>query len=168
MGRPRMSGDARPMNRRYVIAVAGWLCSRSHGRRPFPLRPVVVASPETPLRRFGPEHGLSRSSTTLPWIVRAMSGLRPATDWRANDGTRFRFGGASSAWTVRCRQRSGRVGAGRGRSCVGRLVGPSRCDGPTRRGSCHTFRGQAAACGRADYGYSAAVGGGCGFTTTLA
>lgn len=163
-----MGGDARPMNRRYGLAIAGWLCfafawsttgSVEAGSSLLPLKHRFV--------RFGPEHGLSS-------VINDLAVDRQGYVWAATgdglaryDGTRFRFWrrepGVDSALpdndlVALALDQDDRVWV----ASSGHLSVMDR----TRRGFMPIrFEGEAAACGRDITAISAAAGGGVWFTT---
>ena len=163
-----MGGDARPMNRRYGLAIAGWLCfafawsttgSVEAGSSLLPLKHRFV--------RFGPEHGLSS-------VINDLAVDRQGYVWAATgdglaryDGTRFRFWrrepGVDSALpdndlVALALDQDDRVWV----ASSGHLSVMDR----TRRGFVPIrFEGEAAACGRDITAISAAAGGGVWFTT---
>jgi ligand-binding sensor domain-containing protein len=158
-----MSGVAGPTNRRYALAMAGWLCfafawsttvSAAAGPSPLPLKHRFV--------RFGPEQGLSS-------VINDLAVDRQGYVWAATgdglaryDGSRFRFWrrepGVDSSLpdndlVALALDEDDRVWV----ASSGHLGVMDR----TRRGFVPVrFEGEAAACGRDITAISAAVGGG--------
>ncbi len=161
-----MSGVVGPTNRRYALAMAGWLCfafawsatvSAAAGPSPLPLKHRFV--------RFGPEQGLSS-------VINDLAVDRQGYVWAATgdglaryDGTRFRFWrrepGVHTSLpdndlVALALDEDDRVWV----ASSGHLGVMDR----TRRGFVPVrFEGEAAACGRDITAISAAVGGGVWF-----